>query len=186
MRNRHVLLAAASLVLLAVLLACAGTFPPPAQTTPGQLTVIRSTDGKCEVRVPAGWTSLTEDMPAEAALRVGNEKEQVFLMVLPESKIDFAPEYTYRDNAKASVENLLKNLKSAKVVRGPTDLSINGRRAIQYEVRGLSKTFQLVYLSTTIDGTVSYYHVAAWTRPSKAEANLAVLEEVTNSFQETK
>ncbi len=186
MRNRRVLLAAACLVLLAVLLACAGTIPSPPQTTPAQATVIRSADGKCEVRVPAGWTSLTEDMPAKAALRVGDMNEQVFLMVVPESKIDFAPEYTYRDNAKETVESLLKNLKSAKVVRGPTDLRINGRRAIQYEVRGLLKTRQVVYLCTTIDGTASYYNVAAWTSPSKAEANLGAFEEVTNSFQETK
>src|SRR5262249_40266154 len=66
----------------------------------------------------------------------------------------------------------------------PRTLTIHNRSAIQYEIHGTSKNVRVMYILTCVDGTQNYYEVLAWTVESKADANRAILHQVSESFQE--
>ncbi|HET9223183.1 MAG TPA: thioredoxin family protein, partial [Roseiflexaceae bacterium] len=71
-------------------------------------------------------------------------------------------------------------------VSAPRSLTIHGRSAIQYEIHGTYGNVNYMYVLTHVDGTQNYYEVVAWTVESKAEANRAALQQVSESFQEGK
>jgi hypothetical protein len=181
MRIYRVSLIMAPVALGSMLLACAGRLPPPPGGGGG---TISSTDGKCQIQTPIGWSSRT-DLHGTASLQAANSRADAYIIVLSEAKIDFAPNYTYRDYNNLTLTNFLKNVQDAKVVRGPKDVTINGRAGIQQEIQGIVKNIQIVYLRTVVDGKDSFHQVLTWTIRSKADTNRSLMEQLTNSFQET-
>jgi hypothetical protein len=173
------------LLLIGLLLAGCGRFGRGTPGGTGTPSTVKSNDGKSQVSIPAGWSSLNLNNEA-ADLQVGNPKIQAYFMVLTESKQDFADKTTYRDHAEMTLKTLKGNLEDAAVVRGPTDLTINGRPAVQYEVSGVyseNKT-KVIYLHTTVDGRQSFHQLVAWTIPSRFGENRVRLESVIISFTE--
>lgn len=148
-----------------------------------QTAVVKSTDSRSQVKLPAGWVAMP-DLHEEADLEIGNAKESAYLIVLSEAKIDFSEQITYREHAQITLKQLVENTTNAKVVRGPTELMVSGRPAIQYEVQGEVDNFRYIYFHTTIDGRKSFHQLIAWTPPSRLTSNRKVLETVINSFTE--
>jgi hypothetical protein len=147
--------------------------------------VVTSKNGDSQVRLPAHWSPL-QGLHERATIQAGNKQREEYLIVLSESKANFADDFTYRDYSRITREGLMKNIEQPKVVGEPTELLINGRRAVRYEIHGVSaKTrLKIVYLHTTVDGEKSFHQVLTWTLPTRLAEARAALEEATNSFRE--
>jgi hypothetical protein len=150
---------------------------------PEQGRMVQSTDGRSQVRLPAGW-SVKSGLNGQADLQVGNTDQNAYLIVLTEPKIDFPDKMTYRDHARLTLGRMVKALDGATVARGPTELVVGGRPAIQYEVHGTADHLRVIYLHTTVDGNESFHQMLAWTVPSRLESNRKALNDMINSFSE--
>jgi hypothetical protein len=182
MRIHRIPLIVALVVLGLVLLGCGGgRFPSPSGNTPGG--PISSVDGKCQIQTPSGWTSRA-DLHSTAGLQASNAKVDAYIIVLSESKLDFAANYTYRDYDKQTLTAFLANLKDSKITSGPKEVTVNGRPGIQYEFQGTVENIQISYFRTAIDGQESFHQVVAWTIRSKTDTNRNMLQQLINSFQE--
>ena len=62
-------------------------------------------------------------------------------------------------------------------------LQIDGHPALQYELRGLAKTFEFVYVHTSIVTPAHYYQVLAWTSADLFPKEKAVITGATASFK---
>jgi hypothetical protein len=146
--------------------------------------IIRSTDGKSQVRVPAGW-SVKSGLNREATLQVADTDHHAFFIVLTESKRDFAESFTYRDHAHKTLEHMARGLADVTITGAPTELVVGGRPGVRYEVQGTLDHLRVVFLHTTVDGDESFHQVLAWTVPSRLESNRKTLEDIISSFAET-
>ncbi len=149
----------------------------------GKPTVVTSTDGKCQVTVPGGWSTKT-NMHKEAQLQVANERKEAYCIVLSESKESLGGKMDYREHSQFTFDNLKASVDGATVVRGPTDMQINGRSAVQYEISGKAQNLAVTYLHTTVDGEHGIHQVLAWSLQSNMESNRKTLEDVIASFKE--
>ncbi len=165
-----------------ILLSCAGLKRSSRSAFP---TAAISRDGKCRVELPDGWGPL-EDLHDDADLQVGNRKRETYLIVLSEPRSSFADDVTCQDHARMTLKTLRSNLERAKVVKGPTELTIKGRPAVQYEVHGIAtrSRLKIAYLHTTIAGDQHFHQVLAWTLQSRLKENRGELERAINSFSE--
>ena len=147
--------------------------------------VATSKNGDSQVRLPAHWSQL-QGLNEQATIQAGNKQREEYLIVITEPKDNFAGDLTYRDYSRITRERMIKNLDDAKVVGEPTELLINGRRAVRFEIHGVLKKnrLKIVYLHTTVDGEKSFHQVLAWTMPSRLADARAILEEATGTFTE--
>jgi hypothetical protein len=168
-------------------LACAGFaslgVKMPSMVSNG--TTIKSKDGSIQMRVPAGW-ALATDLNDRAVLQAQSRRNKVGLVVLTELKTDLRKGMTYREASELALHKFLKKVSEGKFVRGPTDLVIDARPALQYEIHGLVKNARFAALHTTIDGRDSFHQVLVFTTPSGLRRNRTTLEEIINSFTEIK
>ena len=63
-------------------------------------------------------------------------------------------------------------------------MTVNGRPALQYEIRATIDKIKVVYLHTTVDGKDFFHQVIGWTRPSSLEKNRPILDSILNSLKE--
>jgi hypothetical protein len=144
-------------------------------------TAITADDGKSQVTVPGTWQKLS-NLNDEADLQAGYPRQEQYLIVLTESKVDLV-DIDLEAYAELILQKLTHNLQSPQISE-PRNLTINGRPAIQYEVRGIVKNLNVVYWLTSVEGAKHFHQVLAWTLASKVEANQPVLREVIESFHE--
>jgi len=135
--------------------------------------------------MPAGWSKQT-DLHDDAELQAANRRKDVYLIVLTESKQDFATGTTFQDHAKLTLGSLQTNLSDAEVVRGPAEITINGRTALQSEIQGTIDGLNVVYIHTTVDGKENFFQLLSWTIRSKLSTNRPAMETIINSFAEAK
>jgi len=174
-----------ALIMVGVLvygLVIAGVFITPDVTT--EPTVVVASDQQSQLTVPAGWV-VDADLHDEAEIEVADLKHGAFLLVLTEAKSDYADDLDYRDHSRLTLESILEDSDDGEPIAGPTDLTINGRRAVQYEFVVTSDRLRIAYLHTTIDGTESFYQIVAWSVRSAFDANREALQEIIRSFAET-
>jgi hypothetical protein len=155
---------------------------PAALSGPGG--PLNSTDGKSKVVMPKGWSKQT-DLHDDSELQAANRRRELYLIVLTESKVDFPAGTTFKDHAKLTLDSLKSNLTGANVVNGPTEITINGRSALQSEIHGTIDGLNVVYIHTTVDGKENFYQLLSWTLKSKLSANKPEMDSIINSFAET-
>lgn len=156
---------------------------PAALSGPGGPLV--STDGKSQVVMPKGWSKQT-DLHDDAELQAANRRRELYLIVLTEAKQDFPAGTTFKDHAKLTLDSLQSNLSGAELVRGPTEITINGRSALQSEIQGTIDGLNVVYIHTTVDGKENFYQLLSWTLRDKLSSNRSEMESIINSFAEAK
>jgi hypothetical protein len=143
---------------------------------------IRARDGNSEVTVPLAWRELS-NLNDEAKLEAGNPVLEEYLIVLTEAKTDFAIPITLDRYAEINLGTLRRVVKGA-TVSSPTKLTIDGRNAVQYEVRGTVDLLNIVYLVTYVDGRKHVHQVVSWTLGSKYASNKSRFESVAKTFRE--
>jgi hypothetical protein len=142
-------------------------------------TIVAS-DKSSEVTVPSDWSTLQLNKTAE--IQVGNEKTEAYLVVLNEPKADLYG-WNLDKHSRVTLGRLLSGL-AFPTVAGPKMITINGKPAVQYEIRGAMQGRNIVYLHTTIDADKHFTQILAWTLPSKADAVLPLLRQAIISFRE--
>jgi hypothetical protein len=143
---------------------------------------ITSSDGLSRIVMPPGWKVRT-DLNEEADIQVGDLRNNVFLIVLSEKKIDFE-EIDYHQHSQLTRRGFMENLDNGRVVAGPTRLTINGHNAVQYQLQGSVKGIKIVYLHVTVDGDDAFHQILTWTVPSSLQKNREAMDFLIRSFEE--
>ena len=145
--------------------------------------VVTSTDGISQISVPGNW-SVDSELKKDAELQVSDRPEEMYVIVLSESKSDFAANVTLDNHAELTRGIVVGNLTSPQST-APVKMTINGRQAVQNEIRGTMNNVNLVYIHTTVETPKYFHQIVAWTLPSRFDKNRAKLQEVIQSFKET-
>ncbi|MEM8530066.1 MAG: hypothetical protein AAGF95_04440 [Chloroflexota bacterium] len=145
---------------------------------------IVSTDGQSQISVPDFWTEET-DLNDEAELQAASPLFEQYIIVLTESKTDFEGfDINLQSYAEIVRDNFLDSLGEVSVT-DEQSLTINGRDAIQYELRGTVDGLDVVYWMTCVEGNDNYYQILSWTLLEYVDISAPALQEVVESFQET-
>ena len=150
---------------------------------PGSPKVVQSRDGLTQMVVPASWREQT-DLNDVADLQVANPRQELYVIVLSESKQDFDADTTLQEHSELTRGILLETLRNGQVSYEPDQFPIGGYPAVQYQLRGSVDKIKIVYLHTTVEGRNGFHQIIAWTLPSRLNKNEPVLQSVVRSFQE--
>lgn len=143
--------------------------------------VAKSIDGKFQVTMPTGW-SVQSELNDAADIQVANPFKEGYLVVLSESKADFEKP-TMEWHSETTRTGVLESLTDGQVTVGPKSLDINGKPAVQYEIRGMTDGLKVIYLHTTVDTGDHLHQILAWTLTSYYDDNRPILDSVINSFK---
>jgi hypothetical protein len=145
--------------------------------------ILKDKEGNFEIAVPAAWEE-ESDLNDMAEVQTGHRSSDMFAIVLVDNKADLheVDLQKHSDITRTSLENSLKAVNESE----PKQLTIDGKPALQYEIRGAYGSTNLIYLHTTIEGSNRYYQIVAWTTPSRWEKNRSTLEKITEYFHEIK
>lgn len=149
------------------------------QKSPG--TVLKSMDGQSQIILPGGWKEHRKLNDA-AELQAAHLAKNLYIVVLTESKEDL-DNLTLEEHSAITRDRLLESL-TAYEVKDPLNLSIKGNPAVQFEIRGQAKNYNVVYLHTTVETARNFYQILVWTSKSGFEKNRAEMERVIDSFLE--
>jgi hypothetical protein len=144
---------------------------------------IASDDGKIKVSVPGTWAKLPE-LNERASLQVGNKRNEVYLIVLTDTKADL-DNITLEKHQQRTRDRMLEKMKNASATQ-PVSLTIDGHPALEDELTGTDKGTNVVFLHTTVDDGDHFHQILAWTLKSRWAKQNQLLREVTNSFRSEK
>lgn len=144
--------------------------------------VLTGTDGKFQLTVPGNWkaeTGLNDDATLQAASRFS----ELYAIVIPESKEDFA-ENADIDFITDIVRGNLQKISSDAVLSEPIAVKINGYNARQFEASATVEKMKAKYIYAVIETPQNYYQVMTWTLASRYDKGRGTLVNVINSFKE--
>lgn len=155
----------------------------PAQAqTEIQGKVITSQDGTTQVVVPDSW-SIQQNLNDVADLQVADTAKENYLIVISEPKSDFDNNVSVEKYSEMTRGFILNSIQGGQLSE-PQNFTINGKPALQYQIRGSVDGINVVYWHTAIEGNKGFHQLLAWTLPSKLGENEPILKSVINSFQE--
>ena len=142
--------------------------------------IFTNTEGNLQVEVPSNWVPL--DLNDEAVIQVGNPAKEIYLIVIPEVKIDLHG-WNLDKHSKITMGNLLY-LVDFPEISEPEIMKINGYDAIQYEIQGAADGINITYILTTVETPQYFNQILAWTLTSRYQKNKKTLKRAIESFQE--
>lgn len=148
-------------------------------TSPRSVT---SADGLSRIMTPPGW-KVRHDLNEEADIQLGDLRHNAYLIVLSEKKVDF-DNIDYHQHSKLTRTGFMEQLDNARVTAGPTEITVNGRNAVQYELQGSVNGIKIVYRHITVDGETAFHQILTWTVPSAMDQNREAMDFLVNSFEE--
>jgi hypothetical protein len=166
-----------------LLIACAGGCNRGDQNPTGGLRTVTSRDGALQFRVPSTWTA-DKGLNDVAALQAGDPKREAYGVVIEDSRRLFAA-MDLAEFADQQMQELTKRVGLANV-SGPERLSVDGKQALRYRVKGFANAVEVVYLYTFVETPDRFLKVLTWSLASNFEQNKPVLEQVTSSIRELK
>ena len=170
-----------ALIGLVVIVAIAISSASKSSSNPANDVVVRSIDGQIQVNVPPAW-SVKTDLNDKAHLQVSDSSKEMYLIVLSDNKGDYTDMDLDR-HANTTLDSLTKAM-TTSTRNGPTRLTIDGKPAVQYEVRGEIKNLNVVYLHTTVETAKHYQQIVSWTLQSMYPEREDTLKRVIKSFKE--
>jgi hypothetical protein len=155
----------------------------PTGARPAGPAIVKATDGRSQMKLPEGWT-VVKDLNEHADLQAGDERREVFAVVLTEPKEDFAADFTYRDFARKRLETFQAALEDVGNKKGPTDVTVSGRPAVQSEFSAIAtdERVRLYYIHTSVDGKSAFHQLMTWSLFSARAASRDTLEEAIRGF----
>lgn len=170
------------LLISAVVGACnegGGAKPGP----PGGTKTITSSDGALEFKVPSSWSKQT-DLNQAAALQAGDRDREAYGVVIEDPREPFKN----MDLGKFADTEMQKLVTRRGLVNltGPKLVVIDGKQAVQYQIKGSFDEIELVYLYTFIETPDRFLKVITWSLADKFDKNKPVLEDVTTSVRQLK
>lgn len=138
-------------------------------------------DGQYSITRPASW-GLRSDLNDAADLQMGNLRKEAYAVVLSEAKADFDDDIGLEDFSETVREGVLESVSSGDSSTGE-ELSINGQRAIRYELTGSIDKIKIRYWLVAIDSPDHFHQLLMWSLPSQFAKNQADFELVMNSLK---
>lgn len=169
--------ALAGLVFFAA--ACGNFDDPNAQGTSKGSGKFVSVDGSVEIQCPEKWALI--DLNDESDIEVGDNRNEDYVIVLSESKQDYAG--TLEEHSADTRAMLVSGLTGVQQ-DGPTALTINGNKAIQYKITATIDRVNIVYLHTSIESATKFHQVLGWTYASRFSKSESTLQSVVKSLKE--
>lgn len=136
--------------------------------------VVASSDDLVKLKLPGHWTLLT-NLNEAAQLQAGNPRKEEYLMVITDSKTDFTGSLReYSDVIIGRLKDALQDLS----VEGPKEVTLDGLKALEYEVAGVIEGVSVRYIFTIAESESGFHQVIVWTLKSKRDAAWPVFREV--------
>jgi hypothetical protein len=151
-------------------------------TTPTGDNVFRSSDGHSQITPPASYRSMPE-LGAEGVVRAGDGVSSEYMIVISEKKGDFAPGFDLSKYGDVVVGAMRSKLTTPEI-GDASSVTINGRSALQYEVRGAVDLVNIGYLVTVIDGAKHFHQVLMWTSKAQLTSRKPSFQKTTATFRE--
>jgi hypothetical protein len=137
------------------------------------------------MQMPEYLTEVT-DLNADASLQYSNTKEEVYLIVIDDSKEELKKAdvtYTlqqYFDFAAKNLEGSVSNYKLAT----PVSKTINGNKALVGEITGKFQQYDVYYKIGAIESPKNFYQVVTWTMGDKKDKYAADMDTMIESLKE--
>lgn len=144
-------------------------------------TTLKSPDGKFQLTVPGGWKE-NPSLNDKASIKAANPVEELYVIVISESKSDFTTEMTLDEFTDITRESIISNLVSPQATE-PSSVTINGNDGRAYEVEGAIKNVKLAYRVSTVETAEHYHQIITWTLQSRKAKNQPALQKVIDSFK---
>lgn len=147
-----------------------------------QPKVVKSPDGRFQLTVPGTWRQ-DQELHEEAEIEVSNRLNETYVVVLTESKEDFADDVDLATFASMSRQHLTSNIQQPEATE-PVPAAVGPYPAMQYTMNGVVDNLKAAYIITLVETGDKFHQIVAWTLRSRFDANEKVLREVTQSFKE--
>lgn len=168
-------------VLLFVVLGCSSIMD--AVNKGGTPQVMPSTDGTYQLTVPGNWSKQT-DLNSEATLQAANLREELYVIVIKESKTEFPKSADVDTVVNLARDSMQQRITGAQAST-PVPVNINGYPARQFEISGTVSGIQVKYLYAVVETQGNFYQIMTWTLTSHFDDGKPKLQKVINSFKET-
>jgi hypothetical protein len=143
--------------------------------------VLKDTElGLASLKLPVRWRTATA-LNDQAAVQATDPLRQRFAVVISEPREDFDVSVDLSDHAGRTLAQLADSLRLV-AINGPIERTVNGCRALQFEVEGYHQGVRLVYLHTTLEGRRAYHQVLVWSTRSAYDRQL--FDELVDGFEE--
>lgn len=140
-----------------------------------------SDDKTISLMVPSDWKG-NRKLNEEAILGVANTYDEVYAIVISESKTDFESSVTLDDYLQLVVKNTESTAENFHQISTVQSLNINGLSAKQQVIAALVNRLKVTYLVTGLESDTHFYLIYTWTMDSRFEKNRALLKKVSESF----
>lgn len=141
-------------------------------------------ESNVELTLPQGWVDV-QNLRPDADLYAAREDRTMYVMVLADPRVSEVGSFVLSDNATQYLSFLDRGLTQEQAEVPTSMTSLNGMKALQYEVKGQVDNVPVVYLHTTVEGSTNYYQVVAWTTADNYSAAKGELQTVIQSFRGT-
>ena len=160
-------------VFIIMAVALAGCSKPPKQ--------VKSSAAVGEITAPGHWqeTTILND---EANIQVCNKRKEQYLIVLTEPKSDFQLIMSLEEFSNLTRQGLVDAYRGKATQ--PQQTKINGRDAIQSEIRGTVDGVGVFYLHVCVEGEKHFHQILAWTTSALENQNRSILESAIKTFKE--
>lgn len=142
-----------------------------------------SDDKKVSLSVPGNWQENRRLNPA-AILGVSNAVDEVYVMVLRESKANFSSSIGLSDYTGFIYAGLEATVPGLAIITPAQGLNVNGLPAQQQYLSATMGGNDIVYAVTTVESNDYFYAIYSSTAKSRFEKNKPVLLKVSESFAE--
>lgn len=162
--------------MLALLASCGRGDPEPRG-----FKRVASPDGALEFRVPASWTEAT-DLNEVASLQAGDTVAEAYAVVIEDPRRAFAS-LDLAGFADRQMQQQVTRVGLANL-GGPETLTVDGKPAVRYRLKGFHNAVEVVYLYTFVETPDRFLKVVAWSLSPNFEDNRQTLERVSASVRE--
>lgn len=171
---------AALMMVVAALGACGRDANPSEE--PAGFKAISSKDGALELRVPNSWDAA--ELNPVASVQAGDTGTEAYGMVVEDPRRALK-DYDLERFAGIQMQELVSDVGLASVA-GPETVQVDGKDALQYQLKGLFDGVEVVYLYTFVETPDRFLKVVTWSLASRFEQNRETLERVSLSVRELK
>ncbi|MEO1591013.1 MAG: hypothetical protein AAFU71_06945 [Cyanobacteria bacterium J06632_22] len=147
----------------------------------GDSQLVENTTENLRITIPNTWETVDLLRP-DADIYVADQDAALYVLVLADDKDTLVGDFSLEDNSSQYRRVLARQL-NEPVQTATSVTKVNGKDAVQYEIRGQVDGTAVVYLHTTVRGDENYYQVVGWTRADEFNNRRDELQEVITSFR---
>lgn len=144
---------------------------------------IVTADKKWEMKVPSDWEE-TKELNDDADLQASNLKKEMYAIVMIEPKEDLGEGVDLQKYSELTYEPFIQNVANFKERKAPSEIDVNGNKALHYEYQGEVDDVKVIYLHRLLESPTHFVQIISWTLPSHWEENQSTLEKVIGTVKE--